>query len=259
MKTVAEFKTVAAKLFGSQADTFLRLYPVSSDANVAAVAGDATREAGHFGSMMFYARSQRLTGKAPVYLTDFSRPHPAAPGVTIGAGAYHGSEVPYWFQNLDGLNRFRTTRNWTAWDQEMSAKMADALAAFAKTGSPSTPAIRWPEWTVDSPKYVEFGSAITVRDATSRAHRVPVVAAVDAAPQQAVSELREPERAGGPVAGSPYWIWEPGANIRSAPLGPAVKRLPSPTTTTRERFLISEPSLRIRTTLTTGTPPAPYV
>jgi para-nitrobenzyl esterase len=74
--------------------------------------------------------------------------------------------VPYWYQNLDALNRFRTTRNWTAWDQEMSKTMADALAAFAKSGNPSTPALRWPEWTEQSPKYVEFGDAITVREAS---------------------------------------------------------------------------------------------
>jgi carboxylesterase type B len=43
--------------------------------------------------------------------------------------------------------------------------MADALAAFARTGSPSTAAIPWPEWTIDAPKYVEFGNAITVKDA----------------------------------------------------------------------------------------------
>ena len=164
-KSVAEYRAAAAKIYGEQLDAFLRLYPVTSDADVARVAGDAAREAGHFASMMFWARSQREKGKAPVYLTDFSRAHPYAPGATGPAGAYHGSEVPYWFQNLDGLNRARVTRNWTPWDYEMSTKMADALAAFAKTGDPSTSALRWPQWTMASPKYVEFGSAITVRDA----------------------------------------------------------------------------------------------
>jgi para-nitrobenzyl esterase len=166
-KTVAEFRAIAAKIYGAQAETFLRLYPVSSDADVAGAAGDAAREAGHFGSMMFYARAQRLKGKAPVYLTDFARAHPyvdpSAPGNQ--PGAYHGSGVPYWFENLDGLNLLRRTRSWTPWDYEMSATMADALAAFAKTGRPSTAALRWPEWTVESPKYVEFGNAISVRDA----------------------------------------------------------------------------------------------
>lgn len=164
-KTVAEYRATAGKMYGPQVDTFLRLYPVTGDSDVARVAGDAAREAGHFASMMFWAKSQREKGKAPVYLTDFSRPHPYAPGATGPAGAYHGSEVPYWFQNLDELNKVRVTRNWTPWDSEMSSKMADALAAFAKTGNPATSAISWPAWTMESPKYVEFGSAITVRDA----------------------------------------------------------------------------------------------
>jgi para-nitrobenzyl esterase len=164
-KTVADYRTTAGKMFGPMLDTFLRLYPVATDTDVPRAAADAAREAGHFASMMFWAKSQREKGKAAVYLTDFARPHPYAPGANGAAGAYHGSEVPYWFQNLDGLNRVRVTRNWTAWDTEMSTKMADALAAFAKTGNPSTPALRWPEWTMASPKYVEFASAITVRDA----------------------------------------------------------------------------------------------
>jgi para-nitrobenzyl esterase len=164
-RTIAEFKAEATKMYGTHVDTFLRLYPVSSDADVPKVAADATREAGHFASMTFWARSQRTMGKARVYLTDFSRAHPAAKGATVPAGAYHGSEVPYWFGNLDGLNRFQATRNWTAWDREMSTKMADALAAFVKTGNPSTPALQWPEWMPDSQRYVEFGDTIAVRDA----------------------------------------------------------------------------------------------
>ena len=171
-RTVAEYKTVAAKVYGAQVDRFLQLYPVTSDAEVRRVAGDVAREAGHFGSMMFWAATQRAKGKAPVYVTDFARAHPFADGVTFSggfdpktAGAYHGSCIPYWFANLDQMNRIRTTRTWTPWDYEMSGRMADALAAFAKTGNPSTPAIQWPEWTVGSPRYVEFGDAIAVREA----------------------------------------------------------------------------------------------
>jgi carboxylesterase type B len=43
--------------------------------------------------------------------------------------------------------------------------MSDALAAFVKTGNPSTPALQWPEWMPDSQRYVEFGDTIAVRDA----------------------------------------------------------------------------------------------
>jgi para-nitrobenzyl esterase len=171
-RTAAEYKAVAAKVYGAQADRFLQLYPVATDADVRKASGDAAREAGHFGSMMFWAKAQREKGKAAVYLTDFARAHPFAEGVTFSggfnpatAGAYHGSCIPYWFANLDQSNRIRRTRSWTPWDYEMSGRMADALAAFAKTGNPSTPALRWPEWTMESPKYVEFGDAITVRDA----------------------------------------------------------------------------------------------
>jgi hypothetical protein len=33
----------------------------------------------------------------------------------------------------------RPTRNWTAYDRELSGKMEDCLIALAKTGSPVTP------------------------------------------------------------------------------------------------------------------------
>ena len=171
-RTVAEYKAAAQKMYGSSADEFLKLYPVSTDADVRTAGADAAREAGHFGSMMFWAAAQRKTGKAPVYLAEFSRVHPYVDGVKFAgafdpkaAGAYHASDIAYYFQNLDAFNRFRKTRQWTAWDRELSAKMADAVAAFAKTGSPNTPGSTWPAWTDSSPQYIEFGDAVSVHTA----------------------------------------------------------------------------------------------
>ena len=107
----------------SAADAFLALYPVASDADVAAMGAKAAREAGMESTMRAWARAQAKTGKAPVYVNQFSRVHPYAPGVTFAdhnpktVGAYHTGEVPYWFQTQDAYNMFRTTRNWTPWDR----------------------------------------------------------------------------------------------------------------------------------------------
>jgi para-nitrobenzyl esterase len=173
-RTVAEYTAAAQKRYGASADEFLKLYPASTDAEVQTVGADAAREAGHFGSMMFWAAAQRKTGKAPVYLAEFSRVHPYVDGVTFAggfnprtAGAYHTSDIAYYFHNLDAFNRFRPTRAWTAWDQELSNKMADAVAAFAKSGSPSTPGVAWPAWTAAAPQYLEFGDTISTRTANS--------------------------------------------------------------------------------------------
>jgi para-nitrobenzyl esterase len=128
----------------------------------------AAREAGMESTMRAWARAQVKTGKAPVYVNVFSRVHPYAPGVTFSdhdpktVGAYHTGEVPYWFQTQDAYNLFRTTRNWTPYDRELSDKLSDALIAFAKTGDPNTRAIVWPRYDPANEQMMEFGDSIRV-------------------------------------------------------------------------------------------------
>ena len=99
----------------------------------------------------------------------FSRVHPFAEDPKLfdhpqTIGAYHTSDVPYWFQTQDALNLFRTTRDWAPLDRDLADKMSDCLVTFAKTGDPSTEAVAWPAWTEGSEKYEEFGDVIAVRE-----------------------------------------------------------------------------------------------
>jgi para-nitrobenzyl esterase len=90
------------------------------------------------------------------------------PGVKIAdqdtatIGAYHTSDVPYYFGTQDAYNLFRPTRNWTPWDRELSEKMTATLIAFAQTGNPSTAAVAWPAWSAQAERYVNFGDTITL-------------------------------------------------------------------------------------------------
>lgn len=167
-RTVDEYKATAQRVFGDAAGTFLALYPVTTDADVATVGATAAREAGMESTMRAWARAQTGTGKAPVYLNVFSRVHPYAAGVTFSdhdprtIGAYHTGEVPYWFQTQDAYNMFRTTRNWTPWDRDLAHQLSDALIAFATTGDPNTPAISWPRYDPANEQMMEFGDAIRV-------------------------------------------------------------------------------------------------
>ena len=92
----------------------------------------------------------------------YSRMHPYIPGVKIAdqdtatIGAYHTSDVPCWF----GI---RPTRNWTAYDRELSTKMTDALITFAKTGDPNTAGVKWPAWGPGREQLVEFGNSVNVQ------------------------------------------------------------------------------------------------
>ncbi len=167
-KSVAEYRALAAKAFGGAAEAFLKLYPVTDDAGIRAAAQAAANDAGGLLNSCNCGRAQAQYGRSRTYIMDFARRHPYAPGVKIAdqdtgtIGAYHTSEVPYFFGNLEAFNLFRQTRAWTPWDRELSRKMTATLVAFAQTGDPSTSDVKWPAWSAGNPQYVRFGDAITV-------------------------------------------------------------------------------------------------
>ena len=167
-KTVAEYKAAAKELFKDAAEEFLTLYPVGSDAEIRTVAQEAANDAAGLFNSCACASLQTQYHKSPAFLTVFSRKHPYVPGVRIAdqdtatIGAYHTSEVPYYFGTQDAYNLFRPTRDWTPWDRELSEKMTAALVAFAQTGSPSTADVPWPAWTAQAERYVNFGDTIVL-------------------------------------------------------------------------------------------------
>ena len=194
-KTAAEYAEAATKVFGPAAPEFLTLYPVSSDADVARVAQEAANDASGLLSSCTCATLQAKYHKSPSYITVYSRRHPYVPGVRIAdqdtatVGAYHTSEVPYYFGTQDAYNMFRPTRNYTPWDRELSEKMTAALVAFARTGSPSTPDVAWPAWSATDERYVDFGDRITL-ERVNRA-RLDFMAAHRPAPQRPATRPRD--------------------------------------------------------------------
>jgi para-nitrobenzyl esterase len=163
------YVAAAHKLYGDQAEHFLKLYPASSDAEAKAMGLTAAREGQAEAGTRNWALAQSAAGKAPFYMYMFSRVHPFADGVKFfdnpqSIGAYHTSDVPYWFQTQDAFNKFRTTRVWTPFDRDLSERMIDCLVAFARTGDPSTAATPWPQWTPKAEKYLEFGDQSGVRE-----------------------------------------------------------------------------------------------
>jgi para-nitrobenzyl esterase len=168
-KNLTEYKAAVRKLYGDAADQFLKLYAASSDAEAREMGRTAAREGMVERGARNWALSQVKNGKAPVWIFMYSRVHPYVPGVQIAdqdtatIGAYHTSDVPYWFGTQDALNIIRPTRNWTPYDRELSSKMTDALIAFAAKGNPNTSAVEWPQWTAQKEQLVEFGDKIAVQ------------------------------------------------------------------------------------------------
>ena len=166
--SVEEYNSTAGKQFGAAAAEFLKLYPVSSADEIPATAQAAANDASGLLSSCTCAELQAEHGASQAYITVFARKHPYAPGVQIAdqnpetIGAYHTSEIPYYFGTQDKFNMFRTTRSWTPWDRELSEKMTATLIAFANTGNPATTDVEWPAWTAENPQYVSFGDEIEI-------------------------------------------------------------------------------------------------
>jgi len=159
---VGQFRSIARNLYGESADEFLRLYPVSRDADLRDVAREAARTAGFESSARYCAAAQGRLG-APAWLIQFDRTHPYVLGVRIAdqnietIGAYHTSDVPYWFGTLDRYNLRRPTRAWTAWDRRLSAAMVDFLISFAATGRPRAAGMDWPAWSPGAERKLVVG------------------------------------------------------------------------------------------------------
>lgn len=162
--SLTDYRRRAEELFGARARMFLGLYPASNDAEGQAQARLADRDGTMVAAMDGWARAQVATGKSPVYSYLFARPHSYVDGVAITdldpatAGAYHTSEVPFWLDTLDSFNRYRQTRAWTTADRDFAAAMADALVAFARSGTPDTRRLKWVKFDPERPQLLELGT-----------------------------------------------------------------------------------------------------
>jgi para-nitrobenzyl esterase len=162
--TAADYAALARKAYGDKAGEFLAFYPARSDADVAEAAKTAAREGGVMRTARNWAIAQTRWGKSSAYLYNLARVHPFNPGVLTAdrvdlVGAYHTSDVPYWFGTLDALNLLRPTRLWQPYDRTLSETMTESLIAFARTGDPNTSRVTWPAWSPAREQLLEFGAA----------------------------------------------------------------------------------------------------
>lgn len=161
--TLAEYRKAAETVYGKDAAEFLKLFPASSDAEAARQAHAVGRITGFGIVARDWARAQAATGKSPVWVVQFDHPHTYPAGVVITdmdvakAGAYHNSDLPFWFGTLDSLNLYRHTRDWSAADYKLSDQMQNMLVAFAKTGNPATADLAVPRFDPHHEQRLVFG------------------------------------------------------------------------------------------------------
>jgi para-nitrobenzyl esterase len=109
----------------------------------------AAREGGVLRTARNWAVAQKRSLSSPVFIYNLSRVHPFNPKELASdrvdlIGAYHTSDVPYWFGTLDVFNMFRPTRLWQPYDRQLSETMTTLLIAFANTGVPAARGVSWP-------------------------------------------------------------------------------------------------------------------
>jgi para-nitrobenzyl esterase len=77
-------------------------------------------------------------------------------------------DVPYFLGTYEAFNLFRKTRDWTAADRALSEKMQDVIVAFARTGNPNTPAVKFVRYDPKDEQRTVFGDAIRTEKLNTR-------------------------------------------------------------------------------------------
>ncbi|WP_267379445.1 MULTISPECIES: carboxylesterase family protein [unclassified Sphingomonas] len=150
--TPADYERMIHERYGELADAFLRLYP---SATMQESVYATTRDALYGWTAQRMAIKQTAIGE-PAYLYLFDHGYPAADGA--GLHAFHASELPFVFGNID-----RTPPRWpaipdTAGEHALADAMVGYWTSFARNGRPSASAA--PAW----PAYGTEGRFLHVTD-----------------------------------------------------------------------------------------------
>ena len=140
--TVANYEAAVREKDGARADTILRLYHASSDAEVEVVATALASDRFIGYSTWRWSDLQGKTGGKPVYRYFYERPRPATvAGVPAAKGAVHSAEIEYAMGNLSTNKVFA----WTPADYAVSAVMQGYFVNFIKKGDPNGAGLpKWP-------------------------------------------------------------------------------------------------------------------
>ena len=147
--TVVSYTSIAEKTYGDRAATFLKLYPVEKDDDVAAARRASQTDRARVSLDVWCEDQVKRSGRIYTYFFDHAIPWPAHPEF----GAFHSSEVPYVFETITLLDR-----SWKLVDFKISEMMAAYWSNFAKAGDPNASGLpRWPIYEPDSHITMELG------------------------------------------------------------------------------------------------------
>jgi para-nitrobenzyl esterase len=153
------FREQSRRRYGADTDAFLKLYPFASDTEATEAAAASMRDFTFGWEMRTWARMQRQTGKANVYLYFFSRVPPGPTAARVGA--QHGAEIPYVFDWVNG--RYQTGTPWEDVDRRLADQVSSYWVNFAATGNPNGKGLpSWPVYEAREDQVMRFGDATEV-------------------------------------------------------------------------------------------------
>lgn len=148
--TVEEWQKQARSRFGDVADEFLKLYPASSNVEVAQMTKESGRDQGRV-SMYLWALNRAKTAKTAAFTYYWNHTMPGPDAARFGA--FHTSEVPYVLHTL-----YMSDRPFTDVDRQVEEMMSSYWVNFATNGDPNGQRLPvWPAVSADSAMTMQVG------------------------------------------------------------------------------------------------------
>ncbi len=155
VKTVVQYRSAVKVLYGKFADEILALYPVKEPSEIRKALSDVLGDFGFIAGIRHFVRAMGNV-KSKAYLYHFTMKPQGPLGETLGA--FHGSEIPYVFDNLG--------RGILTPDEKrlnLAKMMSGYWVQFAKTGDPNKEGLTsWPAYEAKGDQYLEFGENVHV-------------------------------------------------------------------------------------------------
>jgi para-nitrobenzyl esterase len=156
-KTIAEYRRRVEPQYGEVIREFDALYPVKSDAEVAAAWLNSLRDVTFTLPMRTWAR-MTATGRSKAWLYFFTHVPPNPNSKYLGA--YHAGEIAYVFNNLNPQNPLIQEA-----DHKLAEMMMSYWVNFATTGDPNGKGLpRWLPYNRETEPYLDLGDPVQLRN-----------------------------------------------------------------------------------------------